>query len=82
MLDETEDNRMPVPGRPNWWGQWSMLLSAVEGLSVSSAHGCQARRLSGSPAKAGERTSPCFVRKRERIPPSLPVEDASFKPLE
>jgi tetratricopeptide (TPR) repeat protein len=33
MLD-AEDPPLPAPGRPNWWGRWSMLLGAVEGLYV------------------------------------------------
>jgi tetratricopeptide (TPR) repeat protein len=33
MLD-AEDPPLPVPGRPNGWGRWSMLLAAVEGLYV------------------------------------------------
>jgi class 3 adenylate cyclase/tetratricopeptide (TPR) repeat protein len=33
MLD-AEDAPLPVPGQPNGWGRWSMLLSAVEGLYV------------------------------------------------
>lgn len=31
---EAEDNRLPVPGQPNGWGPWMMLLSAVKGLVV------------------------------------------------
>jgi class 3 adenylate cyclase/tetratricopeptide (TPR) repeat protein len=38
LLDKTEDNRLPKPGQPNVWGRWSMLLSAVEGLSVLGEH--------------------------------------------
>ena len=34
LLDKAEDNRLPVAGRPNAWGRWMMLLSAVEGLYV------------------------------------------------
>src|SRR6185295_12050036 len=34
MLDDVEDNRLPTSGQPNGWGKWTMLLSAVEGLSV------------------------------------------------
>jgi DNA-binding SARP family transcriptional activator len=34
MLDDAEDNRLPTAGQPNGWGKWTMLLSAVEGLSV------------------------------------------------
>ena len=33
MLD-AEDPALPVPGQPNGWGRWSMLLAAVEGLYV------------------------------------------------
>lgn len=33
LLDD-EDAPLPVPGRENGWGRWSMLLAAVEGLSV------------------------------------------------
>ena len=33
MLD-AEDPPLPVPGQPNGWGRWSMLLAAVEGLYV------------------------------------------------
>ena len=32
MLDA--DDVLPVPGQPNGWGQWMMLLAAVEGLYV------------------------------------------------
>ncbi len=38
LLDTTEDNRLPKPGRPNAWGRWVMLLSAVEGLYVLGEH--------------------------------------------
>jgi tetratricopeptide (TPR) repeat protein len=34
MLDDEDDDRMPVPGRPNGWGPWAMLFSVVEGLSA------------------------------------------------
>src|SRR6185295_4024428 len=34
MLDDVEDNRLPTSGHPNGWGEWTMLLSSVEGLSV------------------------------------------------
>ena len=33
MLD-AENASLPVAGRPNTWGRWSMLLAAVEGLHV------------------------------------------------
>jgi tetratricopeptide (TPR) repeat protein len=32
MFNDTENDRMPVPGQPNGWGPWAMLLCAVEGL--------------------------------------------------
>ncbi len=37
MLD-AEDPPLPEPGQPNGWGRWSMLLAAVEGLSVLGEH--------------------------------------------
>ena len=33
MLD-ADDAPLPVPGQPNGWGRWAMLLAAVEGLYV------------------------------------------------
>jgi hypothetical protein len=33
MLD-AEDPPLAVPGRPNWWGRWFMVLAAVESLAV------------------------------------------------
>ncbi|MCA1843760.1 MAG: hypothetical protein LC792_11370, partial [Actinobacteria bacterium] len=38
LLDKEEDNRLPLAGRPNAWGRWMMLLSAVEGLFVLGEH--------------------------------------------
>ena len=32
MLDDADDNRMPVAGRINLWAQWAVLFSAVEAL--------------------------------------------------
>ena len=34
LLDEAEDDRLPIAEQPNAWGRWTMLLSAVEGLYV------------------------------------------------
>jgi tetratricopeptide (TPR) repeat protein len=34
LLEEVDDDRLPVAGQPNVWGRWTMLLSAVEGLYV------------------------------------------------
>jgi tetratricopeptide (TPR) repeat protein len=34
MLERADNDPMPVPGRPNGWGPWSMLLAAVEGLCL------------------------------------------------
>jgi tetratricopeptide (TPR) repeat protein len=34
LLEEAEDNRLPVAGRPNAWGRWMMLVSVIEGLYV------------------------------------------------
>jgi tetratricopeptide (TPR) repeat protein len=31
---DADDPPLPVPGQPNAWGRWSMLLAAVEGLYV------------------------------------------------